>query len=262
MTNHYQTLGVDRSASPDEIKRAYRKLASQHHPDKGGDTKKFQEIQTAYDVLSDPQKKSAYDNPAAQTFSGFGNQPFDFDTIFDIFGARFNHPHQQPRGRTQARMSLWITLLDAVQGGRRTISIGTQQGTQAVEIEIPIGINDSDSVQYSGIAPGGGDLIITYRIHNNPKWQRQGSNLITEQMITIWDCILGGQTMLRDIEGNQLNLTVPARTQPGTMLRLRGRGIPQRQGPTGDLLVKIVAHIPDQIDPELLTMIEQTGNKN
>ena len=92
MTNHYQTLGVERTASAEDIKRAYRKLAGQHHPDRGGDTAKFQTIQAAYDVLGDQGKRQQYDNPAPQ-FSG--GAPFDFDNIFNMFGARFQQ-EQEP----------------------------------------------------------------------------------------------------------------------------------------------------------------------
>ena len=88
MTNHYNTLGVDRNSSPDEIKKAYRKLASQHHPDKGGDTATFQNIQTAYDILSDPQKRQHYDNPQPQGFGGFSGSPGGFQ--FHTQGFDFN----------------------------------------------------------------------------------------------------------------------------------------------------------------------------
>lgn len=264
MKNHYQTLGVDRSASADDIKRAYRRLASQHHPDKGGDKTQFQEIQKAYEILGDPQRRQQYDNPGMGGFGGghpFGGGaggPFNFESIFDIFGTRFSHggpSFHQPRA--QARMTLWVSLVDVAAGQKRTISVGTAQGTVAVEIEIPLGINDGDNVQYPGVAPGGVDLIVQFRIHPNPAWQRQGLNLITEQSVSVWDCILGGELQLRDILGNQLSLTVPARTQPGTTLRLRGRGLPNGQGSVGDLLVRIQAAIPSNIDPALLDMIEQ-----
>lgn len=258
-TNYYQTLGVDRGANADEIKRAYRRLASQHHPDKGGDKLRFQEIQKAYETLSDAQKRAQYDNPMSRQ-GGFNfnnqSQQFDFESIFDIFGARFQHPGQQ-RQKQRAMMSLWITLRDAVVGGQRTVSIGTQQGTQAVEINIPVGINEGDSVQYPGIGPGGIDLIITYRIHPDPKWARQGLTLHTEHTVSVWDLILGCDTPIKDINGNSLSLTVPAGTQPGTILRLRGRGIIPKQGQPGDLLVLIQAQIPDNIPEELLTQIKQ-----
>jgi DnaJ-class molecular chaperone len=256
MKNHYQTLGVDRNASAEEIKKAYRRLAGQHHPDKGGDTAAFQAIQTAYDVLGNEQKRAEYDNPQAHFAGQFGGNPFNFDSIFDIFGTRFQHAHQQ-RHRPTARMTLWVTLADVAQGGTRTVSVGTQQGTQAVEIEIPRGINDGDNVQYGGIAPGGMDLIVQFRIHPTPQWQRQGLTLITDQAVSIWDCILGTDVLIRDILGNQLTLTVPPRTQPGAILRLRGRGLTTGSGDVGDMLVRINTTIPSQIDDDLISLIQQ-----
>ena len=253
MTDHYQTLGVDRNANPNEIKRAYRKLASQHHPDKGGDKTKFQEIEKAYRTLSDPVARTQYDNPQP-AFNHTGGQNFNFESIFDIFGARFQHPQQHRQQQQRAMMSLWITLRDAVIGGRKTVNVGTHLGTQTVEIEIPAGIEDGGNVQYPGIGPGGMDLIVTYRIHQDPKWSRQGSTLQTKHTVSIWDLVLGCETELRDIVGNTLSLTIPARTQPGTILRLRGRGI----GPNGDLLVQIQAQIPDDIPDDLLAHITQT----
>jgi DnaJ-class molecular chaperone len=159
------------------------------------------------------------------------------------------------------RMSLWVTLVDVARGGHRTVSIGTQHGSQAVEIEIPLGINDGDTVQYPGLAPGSTDLIVTYRIHPDPKWLRQGNNITTEHTVTIWDCILGGTVEIRDLLGTQLSLSIPARTQPGTVLRLRGRGMPARHAQSGDLFVRIQARIPDEIDPELMSQIEQLARR-
>jgi DnaJ-class molecular chaperone len=257
MSNYYQTLGVDRNASADEIKQAYRRMAAKHHPDReGGDKARFQEIQSAYDTLSDPQKRAMHDNPR-QSFSGMGGNGFDFESIFDIFGARFQHPHQQQRQQQRAMMSLWITLTDAVVGGRKAVSIGTHQGTQAVEIDIPPGIDEGQSVQYPGIGPGGLDLIITYRIHQDPKWERRGLTLITQHTVSIWDLILGCDTVIRDVAGNNLSLTVPAGTQPGTTLRLRGRGITPRAGQSGDLLVQIQAQLPESIPDDLRDHIAQ-----
>jgi len=258
--NYYDVLGVSKSATADEIKRAYRRLASKHHPDKGGDTKQFQQIEAAYRTLSDPEKRSEYDNP-----NPFFNQqarhpsgaPFNFDDIFQMFGARFN----QPRGH--ARMSLWISLQDVASPGKRLVSVGTAAGTQAIEIEIPQGISDGDNVQYPGLAPGGQDLVVTFRIRPDPVWQRQESNptnLITNLSVSIWQLIVGGETPVTDIRGNQLMLTVPSMTQPGALLRIRGRGLPDRSGQTGDMLVRMVAQLPKQISPELLAAIRKELN--
>jgi curved DNA-binding protein len=259
MNNPYQTLGVERTASPDEIKRAYRKLASQHHPDKGGDKGKFQEIEAAYRTLSDSAKRQQYDNPSPFGHPGVGHgvgqHGFDFQTIFDVFGARFQHPQQ----RTQrAQMTLWITLQDVASAARKTVSVGTPQGTQIIEIEIPANINDGDNVQYAGIGPGGMDLIITFRIHPNPKWLRQGPNLTVECDLSIWDLILGGDTVVQDILGNQLSLNIPPRTQNKTTFRLKGRGLCQKGNSPGDLFVRVNAVIPDHIPESLMAAIAQT----
>jgi curved DNA-binding protein len=263
MKNYYEILGVTREAGPDEIKRAYRRLASQHHPDKGGDKNKFQEIEQAYRVLSDPQQRAAQDNPGPFGPQGFSFRTnggaFDFENIFTAFGAQFHHPHQQRA--QQARMSLWITLQDVAQGGRKTISVGSPQGNVTVEIEIPLNINDGDTVQYPKTGPMGTDLLITFRIHPNPRWERQGANLVTEETINIWDLILGAEIPVRDILGNTLSITVPPRTQPGTTFRLRERGLRQRSGPVGDMFVRVQAQIPENIPQSIVDAIAQTRNQ-
>jgi curved DNA-binding protein len=255
--DYYKILGVERTASQDDIKQAYRRLASQHHPDKGGDTEKFQEIQEAYSVLSDAEKKSAYDNPRPEMPFGYNSSrgpAFDFNDIFEMFGARF-----QQRA-PYARMNLWISLLDVADPGPRIVSIGTNAGTQAVEINIPKGINDGDSVQYSGIGPNGQDLVVTFRIKPDNRWTRQDNNLATEITVPVWTLIIGGEHAISDIKNNKLMLTVPPRTQPGTTLRVKGRGLPDRIGQTGDMFVKIHGRLPPTISQELLDAIKrETG---
>jgi len=261
MPNLYDTLGVRSNATADEIKRAYRKLANQHHPDKGGDTNRFQEIQKAYDTLGDSARRMSYDQPQTQ-FHNFGSHaqgPFDFQSIFDVFGTRFQQAQQQ-QPHQHARMSLWVTLQDIAQDSRKTVSVGTSQGTQVIEIDIPAGINDGDTVQYPGIGPGGMTLLITFRIHPDPKWTRQGPNLITDHAVSVWDLIQGGIITVRDILGANLSLTISARSQPGTVFRLRGRGLAQRGQSPGDLLVRVQAIIPDHIPDAVLVAIAEINN--
>ena len=260
MTDYYQTLGVQRNATDDEIKRAYRKAAMKHHPDRGGDQTRFQEIQEAYATLSDPQKRQQYDNPHVriningQPFQGSGT-PFDFDTIFEMFGARM-HPRQQHAQRNQ-RVSIWIPLIDAVIGGPRTVSIGTPQGNIALEITIPKGIHDNENVRYPGLAPGGHDLIVNYRVHGHPDWQRNGLDLYCERPVDFWDLIMGTDLTIRDIQGKELVLTVPPRTRPGTMLRGRGRGISRDGHVTGDLIVKLQPVLPEDIPDEIVEILKK-----
>lgn len=257
MKDLYATLGVAKTATPEEIKRAYRKLASQHHPDKGGDTARFQEIEEAYRVLSDPQQRAHYDQPRPQMNNfqfNMGPGGFDFDSIFNMFGARMHPGHQRPPA--QARMNLWVQLADVATGGKRTVSVGSAQGQQVVEIEIPPGVEDGETFNYPGLAPGGVDLVVTYRIHPNPRWQRQGLNLYTDSPVSVWTLILGGEVEIRDLLGRELTVGIPKSCQPGTMLRCRGRGLSGRRGESGDLMIRVQAQIPTEISPELMAQIQ------
>lgn len=264
MSDYYSTLGVDRSASADEIKRAYRRMASQHHPDKGGDKNRFQQIEEAYRTLSDEGKRAAYDNPnpfgSGQPggFPGgfhfnFGSGPGGFP-FGDVFGMFNQHAQNQ---RRMTRMSLWVGLRDIAVGGRRPVSIATPQGSGMVEIEIPLGINDGDTIKYANIAPGGGDLVVQFRIHPDSKYDRNGLDLIMDQSISIWDLILGVDLQVSNIAGQTLTLVVPPQTNPRTMLRLRGHGLRNGQGQVGDLLVRVLAHIPENIHPEIVEAIKK-----
>lgn len=256
MTDHYATLGVQKGASQDEIKKAFRKLASQHHPDKGGDTAKFQQIQAAYDTLGDPAKRQAYDNPAPQ-FGGFGFNNMNGQTNFnDIFSHMFGAQFQQPR-RNHVRMSLWVTLADIARGGSKTVTVSTSTGSSTVEISVPLGINDGDNVQYSGIAPGGMDLVVQYRVHPDPNWQREGLNLYTNARVSIWDLVTGTDVEVIDLTGKHLSVTVPPGSQPSQVLRLRNLGLKDQRGITGDCMIKLQPFIPQNIAPELVEAIQK-----
>lgn len=259
MKDYYSILGVERTATPDQIKTAYRKLASQHHPDKGGDTARFQEIQAAYATLSDPTKRQQYDSPRPQFGPNpFGSQ-FDFDSIFDMFGADLRHQR-----RSVPRVNLWISLKDVAVGGPRTVSMQTHNSVKNVEINIPQGIFDNDSVKYPGLGPDGQDLIVNYRVQPDSVWHRDGANLISERIMDIWDFMVGCELPITDILGKELLLTVPAGTQPGALLRAKGAGLPTRKFPgdhaihaSGDILIKLHARIPNPIPENILSAVKE-----
>ena len=257
MPDHYAALGVARTATPDEIKRAFRKLASQHHPDKGGDTKKFQEIQAAYDTLGDAAKRQQYDNPQPQ-FAGMpGGAQFNMGDIFaQMFGGHPGFAQQHPR-RNHVRMSLWITLKDVSTGGHRQVAVGSPSGQATIEIDVPLGINDGDMVQYAGLAPGGQDLVIEFRVHPHPQFRRDGLNLTVDYKASVWDLILGGDTTVVNLDSTQLVVAIPPLTDNNTVLRLRGRGLRDRKGAVGDLFIRLQAQLPSSISPELATAIQQ-----
>ena len=257
MTDYYGALGVARTATAADIKQAFRKLASQHHPDKGGDTAKFQSIQAAYAVLGDEQKRAEYDNPQPQFggFGGFGGGPQFNDIFSQMFGgAGFGQQH--PR-RNHVRMTLYISLLDVAQGGKKAVAVATSQGQSTVELDVPLGLNDGDNIQYGGLAPGGQDLVITFRIRPDPAWHRDGLNLTVDHSISVWDLILGTDITVSNILGHSLTVKVPPRCQANAVLRLRSQGLRDRRGAQGDMFVKLNARIPATLAPELVEAIEK-----
>lgn len=262
MTDYYATLGVNRTATAAEIKQAFRRLASQHHPDKGGDTAKFQAIQAAYATLGDEQKRAEYDNPRPQ-FSGFGARGGPDVNLNDIFSQMFGGMNMQGQRQQTPRLSLWITLEDVARGGPKLVALQVGSRVSNVEVSIPAGINDGDTVRYAKLSPDGNDLVITFRIKPDPVWRRDGKNITTERLVSVWTLITGGEIVVTDLTGANLSLTIPARTQPGSLLRARGRGLPgsslpgHYSGGNGDLFVKLDGQLPAVISDDLINAIRQ-----
>lgn len=261
MKDYYQILGIAKSATADEIKMAFRRLASQHHPDKGGDTQRFQDIQEAYGVLGDPARRQEYDNPRPQGINfNFQHHGFDLDQLFAMFGGGGGMRGQSAR---TPRLTLWLGLRDVAEGGDRTVAMQVGDTVSNVQISIPAGLSDGDTIRYPGLAPGGHDLIITFKIRDEPGWSRAGQDLTCEVDVAFYDLVLGGEVTIHDVRGRALSLTIPARTQPGALLRLRGQGLPasalpgRSGGRTGDLLVRVRVSLPDHFSADFLDAVRR-----
>jgi len=265
---HYKTLGVDRNASPDDIKKAYRKLAGQHHPDKGGDTAMFQKIQNAYETLSDPQKKQEYDNPNPFGQGG-GPGGFHFTTggggfnmhFNDIFGQMFGGQRGSPFGhqfQQTFKTTIWISLDQVYNGGEQLLQIQGQGGPQTIKVEIPKGVENGAQLRYDGLIAGG-VLIVEFRVHVHPRFDRAGQDLVSTHRISVLDLIVGTSFDFITISGRSFEVQVKPGTQPDTTLRISGQGLPHmnEQG-NGDQLILLKPYIPDKIDNKITASILQS----
>ena len=266
--DHYQTLGVGKNADVKEIKTAFRKLASKHHPDKGGDAEKFKELQKAYETLSDPQKRAEYDNPSpfggGNPFGGSGpGNPFA-----DIFGDIFGHRQQRRQQNFDAQTDLGITLEDAYFGTTQRIDVGSG----LIDITIPPGVPDGTRYTVHGKGPQQdpnlppGDLFVRVRIRPHHEFGRDGNNLIGLVEVDYINAMVGTTIEINHISGRKLSVTVPANTQPDARLRLRGEGFTDaRSSIVGDFIIGVKVAPPHKLQEEhikLLQRIKQERRRN
>lgn len=262
--DHYAILGVTKDATPDQIKKAYRKLASQHHPDKGGDTAKFQQIQEAYAVLSDPAKKAQYDNPQPQGFNmgpgGFhvNMGPGNFEDIFaQFFGQQpFNRPQKQV-----FRTSVTLTLEQAYLGGNQILRLNTLQGSKVIDLKIPRGVNQGDNMRYENVIENG-ILMVEFNIIPDLRFDRKGKDLYSNQSISVLDLIVGSSFEFTTISGTKVQVQVRPKTQPYMQLKLAGHGMPiPNTDVFGDQLILLKPYIPDNIDQDIVDSILRNRTK-
>lgn len=254
--DYYAALGVDRQATADQIKRAYRKLARQYHPDVNKDPgaeERFKQINEAYEVLSDPEKRSVYDQYGTTTppeAGGWREAPDsgEFSEFFQqLFGGGF------ARGRSRGPMrggdyqvGLTLSLEEAYRGGRRNLQINGQN----VSVDIPVGARDGTRIRVAGGGgPGNppGDLVIQIKLAPHPLYRLEGDDLYLEIPVPAPIAVVGGKVRVPTLDG-PVELTIPPRTQSGRTLRLRGQGWP-RAGGRGDLYAAVRIVIPEQPSP-------------
>lgn len=259
--DYYSTLGVPKTATQDDIKKAYRKLAMQHHPDRGGDEAKFQEINTAYNILSDPQKRAEYDNPQPQ-FGGFQQAGFDFNDIFShIFGHQpgFQQPNNQPRQQVY-RTRVTVSLVDAYNGAEQILKLNTPQGLKVINIKIPQGVHSGDQVRYDTVIENS-VLIVEFVVLSDLRFDRKGDDLYTNLPISVLELIIGAKKEFQTISGKKLEVVIKECTQPWMQLRVPGEGFPKQHGGFGDQILLLKPFIPDNIDTDVLESIKRSITK-
>lgn len=291
--DYYDTLGISKSASKDEIKKAFRKAAVEHHPDKGGDEAKFKQINEAYEVLSDDKKKAAYDqfghaagaHQAGGGQGGFGGDPFagfggpgGFNVDFDFSGMGgqgsgindiFEMFFQGARNRTRdVEITMTVDFDEAIHGATKELSLripnhkNNTRETKHIKVKIPAGIDSGQAIKLSGkgeINANGaaGDLYVRILVREDRRFRREGANIITEATIDMIDAALGTTLKVDTIDGRH-EVRIPAGTQPGKLIKLSGRGAPVI-GSTrhGDHIIIIHIEVPKKLTSKQKSLLEQ-----
>lgn len=275
----YKVLGVSKSASQDEIKKAYRKLAIEYHPDKNKSKEaeeKFKEINQAYEILGNEQKRKQYDQFGSAAFEnggrgGFGGNPFGggqgpftytyttngqgfdfggFSDPFDIF-EQFFGGGASPFGRRKPAYSLSIDFMDAVKGTTKEVNIDGKKKT----IKVPAGVSEGSRIQFT-------DFDVILSVGSHPNFRREGYDIITQVKIPMADAALGTVNEIETVSG-KVKLKIPQGTQPGTLIRIKGKGV-KHIGSTsvGDHYVRVQVEIPSKLSSKQKEILEQFSSES
>jgi len=288
--DYYKVLGVEKTASAEEIRKAFRKLAMKYHPDKNPGNKqaeeKFKELNEAYEVLSDKEKRSRYDQlgDSYTSWQRRGGSPGNFNWdqwggggrqvsqeelnemfggFSDFFSFLFGGTPQQSRGQRPARPQrqpaayehkLPISLMEAYRGGERILEIDNRR----YQVKIPAGAQTGTKIRLAGVGPGTGDLYLLVEVAPDPHYERKGDDLYTETPVSLYTAVLGGEAQVQT-PGGPVLLTIPPGTQPGQKFRLSGRGMPRLRaaGSAGDLIVTVRINLPKKLSPEQRELFEK-----
>jgi curved DNA-binding protein len=282
--DYYKVLEIDKNASAEDVKKAYRKLARKLHPDLNPNDKdaqkKFQQINEANEVLSDPEKRKKYDQygkdwqhaehfeqqKQQQASAGYSGQAQDFGgsgDFSDFFESMFGGSSRQGQAKFRGQdyhAELNLSLADALNTHQQTLTVNDKN----IRITIPAGIEDGQIIKLKGHgAPGAnggpsGDLFITFQIAPHPQFRRVGNDLYTEAKIDLYTALLGGETTLETLTGT-VKMKINPETQPGTKVRLKGKGFPiyKQDGQFGDLYVTYEITLPKNLTEKQLELFKE-----
>ncbi|MNK62614.1 Curved DNA-binding protein [compost metagenome] len=289
--DYYKILDLKKDASTEDIKKAYRKLARKHHPDLNPNNeeanKKFQQVNEANEVLSDPEKRKKYDKygkdwqhadqlDAQQRQQrqyqsqggGFGGSSYadgfgggDFSDFFSsMFGGGGRSSRNSPFKGQDYNADLQLNLLDAYTTHKQTLTVNGKQ----VRITIPAGVENGQKIKLANYgAPGvnngpPGDLYIKFSISDDPKFKRKGNDIYIQEEIDLYTAVLGGEKIIDTLNG-KVKLKVPEGTQPDASLRLKGKGFPvyKKENQFGDLYIKWLVKLPTSLNTEQKELFEK-----
>jgi len=278
--DYYKTMGVDRKASPEEIKKAYRKLARKYHPDvskEPGAEEKFKEVSEAYETLHDPEKRAAYDQlgsfqpgqdfrPPPDWEKHFGGAEFSFDglDLGDLFASFTGRRGRDSRGAMPGRdyeVNAQISLEEAYAGTERDLSLSvpetdargiTRKSSKTLKVRIPKGATDGQRLRLPGKGGKGlnggrdGDLYLNISLHPHPLFRVSGHDLYLDLPLAPWEAVLGATVQVPTLAGD-VRLKVPAGTSAGQQLRIADRGLPKPRQGAGDLFAIVQIVVPTQV---------------
>lgn len=276
---HYDTLGVNQNASADDIKSAFRKLAGEHHPDRGGDQARFKEINEAYNTLRDPQTRAQYDAQMRGGFNPFGNHPghqahgnpfefhfnmggghpFDMHEIFSQFG----FANRAPQRNRNLRCEIELDFLETLNTVQKVIQYNTSQGPENLQIDIPAGVENNSMFTVHGRGDNAvpniqrGNLEIIVRVRAHPRFQRNAENIFEDVTIDCFQAMRGTTLKLITPRNRTIELNIPAGTQNNSQFGVTDEGFPRHNGTLGKYIVRVNVLIPTALTREQLALVDE-----